>query len=101
MADKKQEEQVKVFPYRKEDKPRQYANYVRVNTGPLEVTLQFSDVKPAADDIEQEKIKKEKAVKTPIDYEVVLPVPVAIELAQLLQKQLTLLKVNKNNKNGN
>ncbi|MDO8611042.1 MAG: DUF3467 domain-containing protein [bacterium] len=92
---------VKIVPFRKEDKSRQYANYVRVNSSHFEVTLQFSDVKPASDDIEQAKIKKEGILKTPIDIEIVLPLPVAEEFAKLLQQQLTLLKVNKRGKDGN
>ena len=70
--DQKQETQVKIFPYRKEDKPRQYANYVRVNSSRFEVTIQFSDVKPASDDAEQAKIKREGAIRTPIDIEIIL-----------------------------
>jgi len=101
MADQKQEVKVKIFPYRKEDKPRQYANYVRVNSSRFEVTIQFSDVKPASDDAEQAKIKREGAIRTPIDIEIILPVPIAEEFAKLLQQQLTLLKVNKKDKNGN
>lgn len=101
MVDKIKDEQVKIIPYRKEDKPRQYANYVRVNSSPFEVTLQFSDVKPASDDIEQAKIKKEGEVKTPIDVEIVLPISIAEAFVSLLQQQLTLLKVNKKDKNGN
>ena len=95
MVDKQQDEIVKIVPYRKEDKARKYSNYVRVTSTPFEATLQFSDVKPASDDNELAKIKKEKEIRTPIDTEIVLPLPIAEELAKLLQQQLTLIKVGK------
>lgn len=95
MADKKPEETVQITPFRKEEKARTYSNYVRVTANPSEVTLQFADVKPGSNDEEQAKLKREKRVTVPIEVEIVLPVDIAIALVQILQQQLSLIKIYK------
>lgn len=94
MIDKKQEETVKITPFRKENSVRIYSNYVRVVSNPFEITLQFADIKPGVNDEEQDRLKKEKSVRATIDTEIILPIEIAKKFLEILQKQLSLIKVN-------
>jgi len=86
MDDKKQ---IEIILFRKDGaSPRNHSNYVRVAANPLEVTLQFADLKPAPTDAEQAKIRSERKVKVPIDVEMVLPFDVAEALSTALQGQI-------------
>ena len=88
--DNVQQDKLKIITFRKENGNRIYSTYVRVVSNPYEVTLQFSDIKPPANDIEQEEVKKSKEIKTPIDAEIVLPFDVAKEFLSILDKRISL-----------
>ena len=85
---------VKITTHRKDGGTRTYANYVRVSASPFDVTLQFADVKPGANDEEQEKLKRDRKAEALIDVEIVLPVDVAKSFAEILKKQLDIVKVS-------
>lgn len=87
--------EVKIIPYRKEEKPRIFSNYVRVVSSPQDITVQFADVKPPESDEQVKKIMEKKVLKTPIEIEIVLPIDVARSLASVLTKQLDKLKIDK------
>ncbi|GEM_PF-4763065 len=95
MADNKKEDNIKVVSFRKDNSIRIYSNYIRVVSNASEITLQFCDIKPGANDEEQERILKEKNVKVEINTEVVIPVNVAQSLLKILQQQLSLVILNK------
>lgn len=95
MADIKQEETVKIIPFRKDNTSRTFANYVRVVSTPFDVTLQFVDVKPPESDAEREEVKKKKVVKMPIEVEIILPIDVAQGFLSILNKQLEKIKKSK------
>lgn len=87
--------EIKIIPYRKEDKPRIFSNYVRVVSSQQDITLQFADIKPPVSDEQVEEVKKNKIMKTPVDVEIVLPIEVAKSLLIVLSKELSQLKVEK------
>lgn len=95
MAVKMGDREIKIIPYRKEDKPRIFSNYVRVVSSPQDITVQFADIKPPVSDEQVEEVKKNKIMKTPVDVEIVLPIEVAKSLLTVLSKQLSQLKVEK------
>ncbi|OGK20273.1 hypothetical protein A3C23_04945 [Candidatus Roizmanbacteria bacterium RIFCSPHIGHO2_02_FULL_37_13b] len=95
MAVKIGNQELKIIPYRSEDKPRIFSNYVRVVSSSQDITVQFADVKPPESDEETKKIMEKKELKMPIDVEIVLPIDVARSLASVLNEQLDKLKVDK------
>lgn len=95
MAVKMGDHEIQIIPYRKEDKPRIFSNYVRVVSSPQDITVQFADIKPPVSDEQVEEVKKNKIMKIPVDVEIVLPIEVAKSLLTVLSKQLSQLKVEK------
>ena len=84
--------QIDIKLFRKKEGSRQYSNYVRVAANPLEVTLQFADLKPAPTDEEQSKIKNNRTIEAPIDVELVVPFDVAESLSKALSEQIEKIK---------
>jgi len=97
MTDKK-DLTVKVIPYRKDTTTRLYSNYVRVVSGPRDVTIQFCDVRPPESDEVAEELKKNPVMKSPIEVEVTLPIDVANSLLNVFKKQLELVSEKGNGK---
>lgn len=75
--------------------PRTHSNYVRIVANPMEVTLQFADLKPPVTDAENKQILADAKVNVPIDIEMVLPFDIAQAFALALQDQITKIKEGK------
>lgn len=90
-----EKKEVKIITYRESGTQRIYSNYARVNVNPFEVTLQFADVKPGANDEEHKKTIEKGSIEVSIDIEIVVRPDIALEIVEVLQKQLAKIKVDK------
>ena len=91
---KNTQKQLKINTYRAEGTSRIYSNYVRVVSNPSEVTFQFVDIKPGANDELHAEIIERGEIKAPIDIEIVVSPEIAKAFLNVLQNQLSKLKVN-------
>lgn len=88
MANKNgQADPLKIIVYRPEGSQRIYSNYVEVSSNPVDVSLKFCDLKPATKE-EFDKAKREGKISLPVITEIILPLPVAKALVEVLQKQI-------------
>lgn len=79
---------VKINPIRREGGSRTYSNYVRVVSGPRDITFQFCDIKPPTSDENTTNLRNSQVLKPLIDAEIVLPIDVAQSLLNVLRGQL-------------